>query len=443
MKINMKKMGKTGTNKIYKVRHYNSNSNPACAAGIYDVVVVGGGPAGMIAAGRAAERGLAVLLLEKNSTLGNKLLITGGGRCNLTNNKTNVREMLAKYKESGKFLFSAFTRFGVQETLDFFHERGVQTKEEAEGRVFPISDQARSVLDALKQYMKKGDVAVRTSVAVSKITFNKSSEKFTITLADESKICARACIVATGGTSHPETGSTGDGFKWLKSLGHGISKNDMALVPIALKDPWIKELAGVTLVNIKLTTFVGNEKQKAYKGKMLFTHVGISGPAVLNMSKEVGKLLPEGEVKIILDLFPTVDSGALRMKLQTLLIAQSNKKIKNVLSLLIPPALVDVVLMLAMLDGETPNHSVRKEERQELISVLKAIPLRVSGLLGKEKAIVSSGGVALTEVDTKTMRSLIIPQLYLVGDVLDIDRPSGGYSLQLCWTTGYVAGSSC
>lgn len=410
----------------------------------WDVAVIGGGPAGMMAAGRAAERGRRVLLLEKNSSLGKKLLITGGGRCNITNNKPDIRAMLAKYKKSGKFLFSAFSQFGVLETLDFFHNLGVETKEEAEGRMFPVSNKAKSVWDALLQYIKKGGVSVRTKAEVTGIAYDKSAKEIIVTLADKSKIRVESCVVACGGTSRPETGSTGEGFGWLKSLGHTVSKNDMALVPVALKDAWVKKVAGVSLNNIKLTTFKNGVKQKIYKGKLLFTHVGISGPAVLNMSREVGELLrDEEEVVIMLDLFSALDNGALREKLQTILTEQSNKKIKNSLAPLISPALVNPMLELANIDGDTPNHSVRSEERKALVSLLKAIPLHVAGLLGKDKAIVSSGGAEPAEVDFKTMRSRIIPHLYLAGDVLNIDRPSGGYSLQLCWTTGYVAGNNC
>lgn len=426
---------------------------------LWDVVVIGGGPAGMMAAGRAAERGRSVLLLEKNPNPGKKLLITGGGRCNVTNNKPVVRTMLTKYKESDKFLFSAFTQFGVTETLNFFNSRGMETKEEAEGRVFPVSDKAQSVWDVLIRYMKKGGVTIQTKAEVSGIVFDRSSGQVVVTLADKSLVRAHRCIVATGGTSRPETGSTGDGFVWLKKLGHTIVENDVALVPIALKDSWTKKIAGVTLTDIKLTTFADGIKQKAYKGKLLFTHVGISGPTVLNMSRDIGKLLqgPEGSeyegnasktaqgkgVVIMIDLFPTLDSGTLREKLQALLVGQSNKKIKNVLSKFVTPALVLPVLAIAHIDGETPTHSVRSKERKLLVSLLKAIPLSVSELLGKDKAVVSSGGVKLTEVNFKTMQSIVLPQFYLVGDVLNIDRPSGGYSLQLCWTTGYVAGNSC
>ncbi|HBM45980.1 MAG: Flavoprotein, HI0933 family [Parcubacteria group bacterium GW2011_GWF2_38_76] len=411
---------------------------------IWDVIVIGGGPAGMTAAGRAAERGRSVLLLEKNPTLGKKLLISGGGRCNFTNNKNDLRTMLSKYKESDKFLFSAFSQFGVADTIKFFNDRGMETKEEEGGRMFPISDNSKSVLNVLVKYMKKGDVNVLNNAEVAGISINKSTEQVIITFADKSEVRAKSCVVAFGGTSHPETGSTGEGFKWLKKLGHKIIEDDASLVPIALKDTWVKDLAGIALDNIKLTSFRDNVKQKAYKGKLLFTHVGISGPTVLNMSREVGELLPGAKnVVLMLDLFPTEDSGAIMKKLQAILIGQSNKKIKNTLSSLVPSGLVEPLLMIAEIDGETPNHSVRSEQRKSLVSLFKSIPLHVAGLLGKEKAIVSSGGVSLEQVNFKTMQSRIVPQIYLVGDVLNIDRPSGGYSLQLCWTTGYVAGNNC
>lgn len=428
---------------------------------LWDVVVIGGGPAGMMVAGRAGARGRKVLLLEKNPSLGKKLLITGGGRCNVTNNITDVRKLLAKYGESDQFLFSAFAKFGLAETLNFFQGLGVAIKEEAYGRMFPVSDTARSIWDAMVRYMTVGGVAVKTKAQVTGIVLDSMRGEMVITLADKSEIRALACVIATGGVSRPETGSTGEGFKWLKRLGHTIVESEVALVPITLKDLWTKKLAGVALSDIKLTTFLNGVKQKVYKGKLLFTHVGISGPTVLNMSREVGELLQgdrEGDeylsdaktktdeaqsVVIKLDLFPGLDGGALKQKVQTLLVEQSNKKIKNALSGLVVPALVAPILELARIDGETPNHSVSSAERKNLVAILKAIPLNVSGLLGKDKAVVSSGGVVLSEVNFKTMQSRLIPNLYLVGDVLNINRPSGGFSLQLCWTTGYVAGDNC
>lgn len=409
----------------------------------WDVVVIGGGPAGMMAAGTAASRGKRVLLLEKNTELGKKLLITGGGRCNITNNKPDNRVMLAKYKGNDQFLFSAFAQFNVAATLDFFTKRGCLTKEENEGRMFPISDSARTVYDVMYAYMKEHGVTIRKSSIVQSISVHKTTGIITVHTKSGNDIQTKTCIVATGGTSRPETGSTGEGFMWLKKLGHTIIANDVALVPITLSDPWVKHVSGLSLPEVKLTTFQNNQRQEVYKGKLLFTHVGISGPMVLNMSKDVGELLKYGEVTLQLDLFPTVDVSALKGRLQYLLVEESNKKIKNVLAQLVPSTLVTYILESANVDGQTFCHSVRSEERVLLTKVMKALPLHVKGLLGKDKAVVSSGGVALTEVDFKTMQSRIVPNIYLVGDVLNIDRPSGGYSLQLCWTTGFVAGTHC
>lgn len=410
---------------------------------LWDVIVIGGGPAGMMAAGTAAERGKSVLLLEKNSSLGKKLLITGGGRCNLTNNKTDNRTMLSKYKGNDQFLFSTFSQWNVEDTLQFFNTRGVATKEENEGRIFPVSNSAQSVYDVLYEYMKEHDVQIHKSSVVSGIARSKTDDTFIVSTKSGNKIAAVSIVLATGGTSRPDTGSTGEGFAWLKKLGHTIVENDMALVPIELSDAWVKKISGVSISDIKLTTYQNGKSQESYKGKILFTHVGISGPTVLNMSRDIGELLKYGEVEISLDLFPTKDNGKLKNELQSILVAESNKKLKNVLSMMVPSAIVTPLLSLAAIDGETFCHSVRSEDRVKLIEVMKSIPLHVKGLLGKEKAIVSSGGVPLTEVNTKTMESNIVPGLFLVGDILNIDRPSGGYSLQLCWTTGYVAGKNC
>lgn len=412
---------------------------------IWDVVVIGGGPAGMMAAGVAAKLGRSVLLLEKNFTLGKKLLITGGGRCNVTNNKKDVRTMLLRYKGSDKFLYSAFTQHGVAETLAFFNECGMETKEENEGRVFPASNTAQSVFDVLVNFMKEGKVTVYANTAVTNIFKDGATRNFKIQTKTRDVIETKKCIIATGGTSRPETGSTGEGFNWLKRLGHTIIEDNMALVPVALLDEWSKRLSGLTLTDIKLTTYQRQngklEKQESSKGKVLFTHTGLSGPTVLNMSKDIGEMIKYGEVIIMLDLFPALDNGTLRSKLQDVLVEESNKKVKNALGKLIPQALVPQVLNLAHIDEETPCHSVRTEERIKLVEQIKNIPLHVKGLLGADKAIVSSGGVALTEVDFKTMESRIVPGLYIIGDTLNIDRPSGGYSLQLCWTTGFVSGS--
>lgn len=409
---------------------------------VWDVVVIGGGPAGMMAAGRAGECGKKVLLLEKNTELGKKLLITGGGRCNVTNNKPDNRAMLSKYKGNDQFLFSAFSQFSVTDTLSFFNDRGMPTKEENEGRIFPVSNSSQSVFDVLYEYMRKNNVVIHKGTNVRGIEVDKHTGDIIITTSSGNSIYCKSCVLATGGTSRPETGSTGEGFQWLKKLHHTIVENDVALVPIALSDEWAHKASGVTLNDIKLTTFQNNKKQEAYKGKLLFTHVGISGPTVLNMSKDVRELLKYGDVVIMIDLFPSRDNKGLKQDLQNILVEESNKKLKNVLGPLVPASLQKPLLDLASVDGDTFCHSVSSEDRVKLVETMKAIPLHVKGLLGKDKAIVSSGGVALTEVDFKTMQSRLVPNLYLVGDVLNIDRPSGGYSLQLCWTTGFVAGNN-
>ncbi len=412
---------------------------------IYDVAVIGGGPAGMMAAGRAAERGLKVILLEKNDTLGKKLLITGGGRCNVTNAEMDTRALLAKFKDSDKYLFSAFAQYGVKDALEFFHTRNMPTKIEAEKRVFPTSNKAQSVWDVLVDYMKTGAVTVRSDAPVTGFV-TKEGKVSALKLKDGSLIHAKSFVLATGGKSHPETGSTGDGFAWLKELGHSVSEPRAALVPVKVSDEWVKKLSGFSLPTAKITLFQNDTKvpgkQSVMKGKVLFTHFGLSGPAVLNMSSEIDDLLKYGDVVLSLDLLPTHDYGTLNEALQKLFKKQCNKKFKNAISALIPAPLVPAVMELSKIDDDVPCHSVTRDERLALIKLLKGMPIHLTGLLGADKAIITSGGVSLDEIDWKTMRSRLISNLYIVGDLLDIDRPSGGYSLQLCWTTGWVVGSA-
>ncbi len=403
---------------------------------------MGGGPAGMMAAGRAAEAGRSVLLLEKNSTLGKKLLLTGGGRCNFTNNKPTLRAMLAEYGPSAKYLFSAFSKFGPTQTIEFFNHLGVKSKEESGGRVFPASDKAETILNALIKYLKDNKVKIQTSATVVSVDFNESDKLFKINLQNDQPVLSKTCIVAVGGKAQPQTGSTGEGFSWLKKFGHKIIPSRPALVPIKLADAWVKNLSGVVLKNVGLS-ISGRKKLLSVSGNLLFTHFGITGPMVLNASRKIGELLKQGQVVLGLDLLPGLNAGELRQNLQKLLIVESNKKIKNSLGRIIPQALVPIVLNLAEVDGETFNHSLAKEARQKLLAVIKSLPLHVSGLLSDEQAFYSSGGVAPAEVDFKTMTSRLVSNLFIIGDALDIERPSGGYSLQLCWTTGYIAGSNC
>jgi len=414
----------------------NNNGNT-----LWDVIVIGGGPAGLMAAGRAAERGKSVLLLEKNPYIGKKLLITGGGRCNVTNNKPEVSTLVNSYKGAPKALFSVFSQFDVTNTLEFFNSKGMPTKLEAEGRIFPESNKAQSVWNVLNEYITSNKVTLKTNAAVTGITLNPDNT-FKVKLKNDA-VVGKACIVATGGTSHPETGSTGDGFKWLKQLGHTIAPNSFALVPVAVKESFVKNISGIALEQAVIRVYQDGKRQAAKEGKILFTHFGLSGPAVLNLSSQIGELLQYGAVNIEIDLLPQFDNGMLKTELYNVLSTDINKKIKNTLNNLIPSGLVLTVLELANVDPEKPNNIITKEERLNIARILKAIPLTVKHLLGEDKAIVSSGGVVMEEIDFKTMMSRVVPNLFIIGDVIDIDRPSGGYSLQLCWSMGWVGGGSC
>lgn len=407
---------------------------------IYDVIIIGGGPAGMMSAGRASSRGAKVLLLEKNPDVGKKLLITGGGRCNVTNAEENTRKFLANYKDSDKFLFSAFSQYSVKDVLNFFHEHGMETKVEDNGRVFPVTDSAHTVYEVLKNYLKDNKVEIENKAEVKNIIADNKKISSVI-LADGRTLKARSFILATGGKSRPDTGSTGDGFKWLKTLGHTVIEPDVSLVPITIKEDWIKNLAGITLPKTKITIFQDNKKQFSRTGKILFTHVGLSGPTILNMSKNVRELLNYGKVMIQLDLFPDQNEGELDNILINLF-QENNKQLKNSLVTLLPSALVITLLNQSTISPEIKCHSITRENRKTLVKLLKTFSLSVKGLLGTNKAIITSGGVALTEVNFKTMQSRLYDNLYIIGDLLNIDRPSGGFSLQLCWTTGYVAGNS-
>lgn len=404
---------------------------------IVDIVVIGGGPAGMMAAATAAFHGSKVLLLEKNTKLGKKLSITGGGRCNVTNNQPVVREMLSSYKEAGKYLFSTFMQHGVAESIEWFAERGVPFKEENEGRLFPETESAETIRATLQTELEKTNVTVQSGVEVQNIAYDAQEKLFLVT-TNAGEVKTSTCIVATGGYARPETGSTGDGFVWLEKLGHTIIPASDALVPVVLKADWIKKLSGITLPKVKVSVWVGGKKQKVDTGRVLFTHFGVTGPLILNMSKLISDYVSHEAVELHFDLYPQFDSGQLKDHIKELL--QSNKKLQNVLAEDLPLQFVKGILNELKIDGETPCHSVRKEDRASLLQCLKAVVLPVEGLLGADKAIISSGGVSLDEIDFKTMASRIIPDLYIVGDLLNINRPSGGYSLQLCWSTGFVAG---
>ncbi len=406
----------------------------------WDVVVVGGGAAGMMAAGRAAELGARVIVIEKNATLGKKLLITGGGRCNVTNAEFNNHTLSSHFQEDGKFLLSAFSKFAVKDTLEFFHTRNMPTKVEHMGRVFPTTDTAASVWKVLVGHMQSGKVTVLPNAPVA--TLLHEDEHITgVRLKNGKLIEGDTYIIATGGNSRPETGSSGDGFMWLKNIGHTVFDTHPALAPLMIKDMWPRALHGLTLPNIALTSYLNGKKQKRRTGALLFTHLGISGPTALNMSSDIAELLKYGVVTLTLDLLPSATVEALGVNVDNIVASQRGKKMKNILTGFIPNRLVPTVLALAGIDSELVAHHLTRAQRLMLMRTMKALPMRVKKLLGSDKAISTGGGVALTEIDFKTMQSRKFSNLYLIGDILNINRPSGGYSLQVCWTTGYIAGT--
>jgi predicted Rossmann fold flavoprotein len=411
----------------------------------YDVIVVGGGASGLMAAGRAAEAlkkagsNGRVLLLEKNKKLGEKLKITGGGRCNITNAEYDIRALLKHYGDAEQFLYSTFDIFGVKDTFDFFESRGLSLVVEERKRAFPKTYKALDVYNVLERYVIENDVEMKTGSPVTRV--NHKDSKILSVMCGNQEYFAKKFIFATGGTSHKETGSTGDGFKWLKDLGHSVIDPTPSVVPLAVEDEWSKKLAGVSLEDMKITFFVDGIKGFSKKGRLLFTHFGISGPLILNSASEVADMLPSGTVTAVIDLFPTEDFGAFDKRIVSIFDANKNKMLKNVLGEIVPAGMAKgIELLLGDLDLEKQVNDVRVEERKKLVRILKALPLTIEGLMGEDRAVVSDGGVPLKEIDMKTMKSKVVENLYVTGDLLHINRPSGGYSLQLCWTTGYVAG---
>lgn len=404
----------------------------------FDVIVVGGGAAGMMAAGRAAEAGARVLLLEKNRTLGEKVKLTGGGRCNITNAEYDRQKLLANYGEAKDYLFSAFAQFGVAETFSFFEKLGLPLVVEARNRAFPQTQRAEDVVLALERYLKKGKVTVIKGAVVSRLLSAKG--KITGVGVKGVSYYGRTLILATGGLSHPETGSTGDGFRFLEKLGLAVRQPSPDVVPLAVAENWIKQLSGVSLSFMKITFFVGGQKAFAKTGKILFTHFGLSGPLILNSARKVKELLGRGGVTAAIDAYPDTDLGALEKQLVKVFDRNKNRDLKNVFDQITPAGTGEAILSLVPELASVKVHSITKEQRKQIVRLLKALPVTVTGLMGYDRSVVSDGGLSLDLIDTRTMSLKKYPEVFVTGDLLDINRQSGGFSLQLCWTTGFVAG---
>lgn len=406
-----------------------------------DVLVIGGGASGMMAAIVAAQNGASVLLIEKNKRLGEKLRISGGGRCNIYNAEQDLKTYLKNYGKAEQFLYSAFTKFSTADTIDFFDSIKLPTKVEAKNRAFPVSEKAVDVVHAMTNKLHRLGVTTLTNTAVTKI--NYSDGTITSVECGSDMFNATSYILATGGTSRPETGSTGDGLDWLRTLGHDVKTPTPTITPLALKDPWVSKLAGVTARSVTITFYADNKRAFKLAGDILFTHFGISGPLILNNAYKVGDLLDTGtKVTATIDCVPTIDIKTLDTKVIQALNNDGIKQLKNVLSVFVPAGLNPAIkeTLKQEINFELKASEVNKQTRKLIVDTLKSLPITVDRLMGFEKAVVADGGINLKDIDTRTMQSKKIANLYITGDLLDINRPSGGYSLQLCWTTGYVAG---
>jgi len=407
----------------------------------FDVIVVGGGPAGMMAAGRAAEYGRRVLLVEKNHTPGEKLKLTGGGRCNITNAEFDTRAFLSFFGDDGKFLFSPFSQFAVQETFDFFEERGLPLVIEERNRAFPATQQATDVTRVLTEYMHENDVDIRFGIEVRHLLVEDG-----VVVGIETNLgsfLAGSIILATGGASYKATGSTGDGLDWLREIGHTVHEATPDIVPLRVKEQWVKDLSGTTLEPMRITFMATNGGSISRTGKILFTHFGLSGPLILNSANEVKELLKQGEVSATIDLFPDTEPHLVDRRVLEIFNENKNKMVRNAVKQLAPAGMARALasnLPPELLEKKV--NVVTQDERKAIARTLKGMALTVTGTMGYDWAVISDGGVALAEIDTRTMVSRLHPNLYIIGDLLHISRPTGGFSLQLCWTTGRVAGES-
>ncbi|MBW6508689.1 MAG: NAD(P)/FAD-dependent oxidoreductase [Desulfuromonadales bacterium] len=404
----------------------------------YDVIVIGGGPAGLFAAGVAAEQGARVLLLEKKHRCGAKLLITGKGRCNITHDEEDPRRFCEYFGRQGKTLLTALYSFGVAATVDFFEQRGLPLQRERGGRIFPTRGGAAEVLKLLLDYARQAGVEIKTSCPVAGLRCE--ADRIRAIETPSGTLRADNIIVATGGLSYPQTGCSGDGYRWATASGHRLTPPQPALVPLQLDADWTGELLNLNLKNVGITAWHNNKPVAERFGEAFFTRHGIGGPIVLDMSAQIRDALQQGPVELQLDLKPAVSAEIFDQRLQRELAAHSNKNFGNALSGLLPQLLIPLFVLLSEIPVDKKCHSITKQERQRLGSLFKNWRLKVTGLDTPERAIITSGGVSLADIDMRTMRSKIINNLYFAGEMIDLDGPTGGFNLQLCWSTGYLAG---
>ena len=409
------------------------------------VVIIGGGPAGMLSAIKSAQEGNNVTILEKMNTCGRKLLITGKGRCNITN-AIDIDEFIKNIPGNGKFLYSAFQNFNNQDIIKMLEKEGVHTKVERGNRIFPTSDKSMDVLNALLKTLKKLNVKIKTNTKVKEILVQENTVCGVITENNE-KIEAQKVILATGGKSYPATGSTGDGYEMAKELGHTITEIKGSLVPLKMYEVGIcKELQGLSLKNVKI--HIKTENKKIYEdfGEMLFTHFGVSGPIILSASavmlryKNINKLLSEQKVKLQIDFKPALTNEKLDARIQRDFEKMKNKQFKNSLNELLPQKLIPVIIEKSGIDSDKHVNEITRTERLNLVVLLKNFELIIKDFKEIEEAIVTAGGISIKEINPKTMESKLINGLYFAGEIIDVDAYTGGFNLQIAYSTGYTAG---
>jgi predicted Rossmann fold flavoprotein len=405
------------------------------------VIVIGGGPAGIMAAGIAAQRGNEVVLLEKNERLGKKLLISGKGRCNITND-TDIEGLIENTPGNGNFLYSAFYTFSNQDLISFFNELGVNTKVERGGRVFPTSDSSKDVMHALQTFLNKNNVKVMTESEVKKILVDNGKvtgiERLNGTIMETD-----AVILAVGGKSYPGTGSTGDGYEMVRRLGHTVTALKPSLVPLITKEEWIMDLQGLSLKNISVS-FKNSSGKEIYSdfGEMIFTHFGVSGPVILSASRHLLSY-DFKDIKLSIDLKPALSEEKLDERVQRDFDKYSRKQFKNSLEDLLPQKLIPVIIRLSKIDPDKQVHQITKEERKRLVTLLKGLESSVIGARPIKEAIVTAGGIKTSEINPSTMESKKVNGLYFAGEIIDVDAYTGGFNLTIAFSTGYLAGMSC
>lgn len=402
------------------------------------IIVVGGGAAGMMAAVTAARKGKNVLLLEKNEKLGKKLFITGKGRCNITNS-AEIDELFSAVVSNPKFLYSSFYSLTNDQVIEFFEELGVKTKVERGGRVFPESDHSSDVIRALEQELKRLGAEIRLRTEVKEILAEGGRAKG-VRLSSGEKLNADAVIIATGGISYPSTGSTGDGYRFARECGHKVTELSPALVPMEVEEWYAKELMGLSLRNIEIKITDGKKELYEEFGEMLFTHYGVTGPVILSASSIVGKKLKEHPLTLHIDLKPALTEEQLDKRVLREFEANHNRQFKNAVDSLFPAKLKPVIVELSGIPEEKKVNEVTKEERLRFVRMIKDFSMTLTAMRGYNEAIITKGGVSVKEIDPGTMESRLVNRLYFAGEVLDLGAVTGGYNLQIAWSTGYLAG---